>query len=247
MSSRRDELLLRAQAAVRDRLGLDVRRWAPEGVALARRLRIVEDNRVSVVIDAGANHGQFARELRQSGYQGRILSLEPLSTAFAALDAAARTDPLWECHRVAVADADGQAELHVAGNSVSSSLLAMEARHLEAAPASRYVASERVRTARLDALADDFLRDGDRIYLKLDVQGSESKAIEGARGLLAHVVAIETELSLVALYRNQTPFRDMLELLDAVGYDPVSLEPAYADPRNGHVLQVDGIFLRRDI
>jgi hypothetical protein len=60
------------------------------------------------------------------------------------------------------------------------------------------------------------------------------------------VVAIETELSLVPLYRDQLLFRGMLDLLDGAGYDLVSLEPAYANPRNGHVLQVDGIFLRRD-
>jgi hypothetical protein len=59
------------------------------------------------------------------------------------------------------------------------------------------------------------------------------------------VVAIETELSLVSLYRDQLLFREMLDFLDEAGYDPVSLEPAYADQRNGHVLQVDGTFLRR--
>jgi hypothetical protein len=47
------------------------------------------------------------------------------------------------------------------------------------------------------------------------------------------------------LYRGQLLLRQMLDLLDDAGYDPVSLESAYADPRKGHVLQVDGIFLRR--
>jgi hypothetical protein len=83
------------------------------------------------------------------------------------------------------------------------------------------------------------------VYLKVDVQGLESRVIESARGALPRIVAIESELSLVPLYGEQLLFREMLDLLDDAGYHPVSLEPAYADPRNGHVLQVDGIFLRR--
>ena len=227
-------------------LGLDVRRWSPAGVALARRLRILDDTRVTVVLDVGANRGQFAAELRLGGYRGRIVSFEPLGSAYAALEDAARDDPSWECRRLALSDSDGATELHVSENAVSSSLLDMEVRHLEAAPASRYVARERVRQARLEALAEELRLSGDGVYLKLDVQGSEAKALEGARATLPRVVAIETELSLVPLYREQLLFRDMLDLLDDAGYGLVSLEPAYADPRTGHVLQVDGIFLRRD-
>jgi FkbM family methyltransferase len=241
----RDRALLRAQAAVRRWLGLDVRRWSPAGVALARRMRILDDNNVTVVLDVGANRGQFAAELRVGGYRGRIVSFEPLGSAYAALEDAARDDPNWECRRLALSDSDGVTELHVSENAVSSSLLDMEARHLEAAPDSRYVARERVRQARLEALAEELHLPGDGVYLKLDVQGSEAKALAGARATLPRVVAIETELSLVPLYREQLLFRDILDLLDDAGYALVSLEPAYADPRTGHVLQVDGIFLRR--
>ena len=208
-------------------------------------MRILEDNGVTVVLDVGANRGQFASELRIGGYGGRIVSFEPLAEASAALERAAADDPLWECRRLALSDTDGEAELHVSENAVSSSLLDMDARHLEAAPASRYVASERVRLARLATLAEELGLPDDGVYLKLDVQGSEAQALEGARQILPRVVAIETELSLVPLYRDQLLFREMLDLLDQAGYVPVSLEPAYADPRNGHVLQVDGIFLRR--
>ena len=241
----RERALLRAQAAMRRWLRLDVRRWAPAGVAAARRLQILRDADVSTVLDVGANRGQFAKELRAGGYAGRIVSFEPLEAAYAALEEAAREDPLWTCHRLALSDAEGEAELHVAGNAVSSSLLDMESRHLEAAPESRYVGVERVRQARLDALVDELGLPADGVYLKVDVQGLESRVIEGARAALPRIAAIESELSLVPLYSDQLLFREMFDLLDDAGYHPVSLEPAYADPRNGHVLQVDGIFLRR--
>jgi FkbM family methyltransferase len=240
----RERALLGAQAAMRRWLRLDVRRWAPAGVAAARRLQILRDAGVSMVLDVGANRGQFAKELRAGGYTDRILSFEPLGAAYAALEKAAREDPLWACRRLALSDTDGEAELHVADNAVSSSLLDMEARHLEAAPESRYVGVERVRQARLDALVDELELPADGVYLKVDVQGLESRVVEGARGTLGRIAAIESELSLVPLYRDQLLFREMLDLFDGAGYRLVSLEPAYADPRNGHVLQVDGIFLR---
>jgi FkbM family methyltransferase len=226
-------------------LRLDVRRWSPAGMADARRIQIVRDSGTSVVLDVGANRGQFAKALRAEGYSGRIVSFEPLSTAFSTLTEAARGDPLWECRRLALSDEDGEIELHVSGNSVSSSLLAMEPRHVAAAPESSYVASERVTRARLDTVAGEVLQATDRAYLKLDVQGSEATALAGASVTLAGVVAIETELSLVPLYRDQLLLREMLDLLDGAGYELISLEPAYADPRNGHLLQADGIFIRR--
>lgn len=233
------------QAAARRWLRLDVRLWSPAGVASARRMRILEDAGVTAVLDVGANQGQFAHELRSAGYAGRIISFEPLSGAYAALSEAAADDPSWDCRRLALSDADGDAEIHVAQNSVSSSLLEMAPRHVAAAPDSRYVATEQIPQARLDTVAGELMNGQDRAYLKVDVQGAEAKVLAGAREALAQVVAVEIELSLVPLYQDQTLFRDMLDLLDASGYDLVSLEPAYADPRNGHVLQVDGIFIRR--
>ena len=175
----RERALLRAQAAMRRWLRLDVRRWTPAGVAAARRLQILRDADVSTVLDVGANRGQFTKELRAGGYAGRIVSFEPLEAAYAALEEAATEDPLWTCHRLALSDAEGEAELHVAGNAVSSSLLDMESRHLEAAPESRYVGVERVRQACLDALVVELGLPADGVYLKVDVQGLESGSSRG--------------------------------------------------------------------
>ncbi len=61
------------------------------------------------------------------------MSFEPLAAAYPALEDAARDDPGWDRRRLALSDSDGDAELHVAGSAVSSSLLDMEVRHLEAA------------------------------------------------------------------------------------------------------------------
>ena len=42
--------------------------------ALARRLRIMERLHIDLVLDLGANTGQYARGLRRAGYEGTIVS-----------------------------------------------------------------------------------------------------------------------------------------------------------------------------
>src|SRR2546430_1727331 len=65
---------------------------------LQRRLTLMKKSGIDLVIDVGANQGQFARTMRdQLGYRGRIVSFEPLTHAFAALLRTAAGDPSWSC------------------------------------------------------------------------------------------------------------------------------------------------------
>jgi hypothetical protein len=68
---------------------------------------------------------------------------------------------------VALGAADGEIEIHVAGNSVSSSILDMLPSHERAAPGSAYVAREKVALTRLDGVAGTFLADARRVLLKI--------------------------------------------------------------------------------
>lgn len=168
------------------RIGLDlVRRDSYH--PLARRMRYVQDFGIDLVLDVGANTGQFAHEMRQAGYKGRIVSFEPLSSAFAALTVAARHDPMWDCRRFALGAEDGTATLSVAGNSQSSSLLPMREAHVEAAPGSGYVAQENIAVRRLDDLWPELAGKAMRPYLKIDVQGFERQVLEGATAAIAHI------------------------------------------------------------
>ena len=73
----------------------------------------LDTRRVDLVIDVGANAGQFARDLRSLGYRGRIHSFEPLPTAFAELQSVAASDPLWEMSNVGVGRKAGKLEINI--------------------------------------------------------------------------------------------------------------------------------------
>lgn len=226
------------------RSGLDVVRYRPSRFPELRRVQLLRANEIDVVLDVGANEGPFAQTLRRAGYRGRIVSLEPQLRAYERLARSAAGDPLWECHRLALGSVDGQAELHVAGNSSSSSLLEMEPSHLASAPQSAYVGVEPVRVARLDSLSGDILRPGERVYLKVDVQGFELEVLRGAAETLPQVALVDIELSLVRLYEGAPLFDEVIEQLDQAGLVPLWLEPVFADPATGRLLQLDGLFGR---
>ena len=78
MSVNSFELLLRRAT---NRIGFDLTRYRPERSEAGRLSLMLNHHKVNLVLDVGANTGQFAKALRQGGYQGKMLSFEPLSTA----------------------------------------------------------------------------------------------------------------------------------------------------------------------
>jgi FkbM family methyltransferase len=211
-----------------------------------RRQALVRHHAVDLVVDVGANRGQFADAMRDAGYAGQIVSFEPSSVAFAELSIRASADASWDAHRLALGRSEGEAALNVAGNSVSSSLLDMEDRHLAAAPESAYIGEELVPVDTLDAVVGERISAARAPWLKVDTQGYELEVLHGAVRCLEHVQILEVELSLVPLYRGQPLWREILDWLDARGFAAIGLEPGFWDPNSGAVRQLDGLFTRVD-
>ena len=228
------------------RFGYDVVRWPTLPEPLARRRRLIESCAIDRVLDVGANTGQYAEELRTAlGYSRPIVSFEPMRAAFHALEAKARADPCWQAFNVALGAENGTRTINVAANSWSSSLLPMLPAHASAAPESRYVGAEEIAIRTLDSLFDRLCRPGERVLLKIDTQGFEHEVLAGADQSLARIDAVQIEMSLVPLYAGQALFPDLKTLLERRGFALLAVEPGFADPRSGELLQVDGIFHRR--
>ena len=212
-----------------------------------RRPKFMHDDRVDLVFDVGANSGQFGADLRENGYRGRIVSFEPLAAPFAALQQRIRGDGLWSARQLALGARDGESTINVSSNTWSSSLLPVEPRHVTAAPDSSYVGTQQVAIARLDSIAPDILGAARAVYLKVDVQGYEGEALEGAQETLERVVLVELELSLCELYAGQAPYHELMRGMDSLGFEPVALDNEFVEPGTGRVLQINALFERRAI
>jgi len=208
----------------------------------------LEARRVNVVLDIGANSGQYSAGLRKAGFAGRIISFEPLSQPFSALQSRAAKDDLWECRQGALGDTDGTISINVAGNSgESSSVLPMLQRHQDAYPPANYVDTEVVPIRRLDSIAGEMIGPTDKAFLKIDVQGFEKHVLAGAESTVKDSCeGFQLELSFVPLYDGAMLIPEALELLYSMGFRLTGMLPCFTDPRNGQMLQADGIFLRAD-
>jgi FkbM family methyltransferase len=226
-------------------VGIDMTRY-PSSDPLFNVVRLLEHFGIDCVIDVGANTGGYASTIRNLGYTGRIVSLEPLSGPFEELAARAAKDPAWEAIRVAAGDADREITINIAGNAgASSSVLAMLDAHADAAPGSRYVGTEIVQQRRLDGLLPELgIGPAHAAFLKLDVQGYESAVLDGAIELFAGkaITGLQMELSLVPLYAGAITYKQGLDRAERLGMSLMGLLPGFSDPRSGQLLQTDAVF-----
>jgi FkbM family methyltransferase len=222
------------------RAGYEVRQYTPlRSFAAAREALLA---RTDVAGNGDANAGQYGELLRERGYAGRLVSLEPVAEAYEQLRRRAEADGNWEAVLVAASDTDGELTLNVTSDSRSSSVLRRNERFADK-PGWAPKESRSVPARRLDGLVDELLRPGERAYLKLDVQGYERSVLEGAGDSLTRFDALELELSVTPLYEGQPALGEMLPLLAERGFRPVSLEPILLDDE-GLLMELDGLFAR---
>lgn len=228
-------------------VGIEITRYRPSNSVVAQLAKALEVADTNVVFDIGANEGQFASEIREYGFNGKIVSFEPLTSAYKKLITLASPDPNWEVYdQLAIGDQDGEIEIHISGNSVSSSVLPMLESHSSAAVGSAYIDSERVPIARLDSVAKQYMTSESNLFIKIDTQGFEWQVLDGAHETLQQARGVLCELSLIPLYDGQRLWRDIVDRLDVEGFMLWALQKGFTDPRTGQSLQMDGIFLRRD-
>jgi len=220
-----------------------LKRWFP-GFEWKKTAHLISSAGTTVVIDVGANIGQYAEGLRAAGYRGRIVSFEPLPEAHAILTRKAAKDPGWTiAPRIAVGRAPGEITIHRYTDSSLSSALAPAP---ESAGAEGFANAVPVRTsvATLDALAEPHISDPDRVFVKIDVQGMEPEVIAGAESLLQRAVGVQIELALSKIYEGEKGYLDVLGLLDRFGLVPVYFLHVTSRRRLSPEAQMDAILLR---
>ena len=200
---------------------------------------------INVVYDVGANLGQFATGLRGSGYQGKIISFEPLSSTYQYLKTTADSDFLWQTLNYALGNYNGKAIINVAADSDFSSLRNPLPRLIVRFKKSMPVAKEEIHIRKLDSIFKNFYEDGSRYFLKVDTQGYEKEVIQGGINSLKFFYGIQLELPAFPLYEGQSSFPEMLNLLDDNGFQLVLVNPVNYHKVKPSVMDFDCIFVNR--
>lgn len=228
------------------KLGLEVQRFENAHVEHQVLKQVLRWTGAQIVLDVGANVGQYGDLVFDTGFTGSVISFEAIPAVHQKLSAhAERKSRRWTVAPcAALGSRGGQIAINVSANFVSSSVLAMRAAHLEAAPESRYVQQQTVTLQRLDELARELLPPGGQLLLKVDTQGYEMEVLKGASGLFPRTVAIQLELSLLPLYENAPTFMELITFVQSSGFELFSIVPGFRDPRSGRLLQADGFFVR---
>lgn len=194
--------------------GLPFPETAVDRVVELRHLKHLLDSlKINCVLDVGANKGQFAREVRGIGFKGLIVSFEPVQREFSNMASFFKEDPLWRGYAIALSDTAGRANINVPRLTVLSSFLQFQ-REAEVGD------TEEVEMQRLDDIFEEAVSTvtAPRILLKMDTQGYDVKVFEGAAACRRHIYALQSELSVVPLYKGMPHYLDALRIYELAGF-----------------------------
>ena len=195
-----------------------------------------------VVVDIGANVGQFSLLARGLFPAANVYAFEPLARPAAKYRRLFDNDAQVSFFQAAIAPGAGRRQMHVSARDDSSSLLPISPGQVEFAPGTQEARREDVVLAPLD----QFIRAEDiagPALLKLDVQGFELEALKGCETLLSRFNHIYVEISFFPLYEGQVLAAELIEWLAARGFHVSAAgNPSYGKDRR--IVQMDMLFTR---
>ena len=201
-----------------------------------------------VIFDLGGHRGESIGHYRSVFPRSQIYSFEPSPDALAELKKRFRGDASTQIVAKAIADQPGRRTLHLYEIDQTNSLL-------PAITASgRYLPGreELKGYVEVDATSIDLFMEEQGLQaihiLKMDIQGAELSALQGAQKALtgSGLPIIYTEIMFVPHYENQPLFKDIWNFLACRGYTVFDL---YYPQRaaNGQLKYADALFINQDM
>lgn len=215
-----------------NRVGVDVGRYPRWGKSEWYISKLLPSLNIDCLIDVGGHVGNFGASLRSLGYQGDIISFEPVPENFKALSDRSESDPKWHVINTAVGNTHGTLPLNISDETVFSSFLTTNmtsASDFETEMTLNRV--EMVEVARLDALLEgiDVARQAKKFFLKSDTQGFDLNVIEGLGDQVSKVQGIQIEVPIIHLYEGMTGFNESISHVQGLGFEIFGLAPVGTD------------------
>lgn len=215
---------------------------------LAQHLsNIIEHEDINLVVDVGANVGQYARSLRLHGYAGKIVSFEPVSSAFAALREESKLDPNWRSFKLALGVENNKVLMRRYAAAEFSSVL-----ELNDFARQRFkwrTDPDGLEEVEMTTLADiweectEFI-DTPRALLKLDTQGFDLEVLAGIGHNIRDVYAMQSELSLKPIYAGAPRYLDALAEFEKLSFEVTGMYPLARDKQSLAVVEYDCVMTR---
>ncbi len=214
---------------------------------------------INLILDIGANKGQFRNLIRSSGYKKLIISFEPLLDANNFLRQRSKKDNFWIIwDNIAIGDSLKRQKLFKTKNSVSSSILPPmglkenEQINKKYNKGTEIVDSYEVKVATLDSLSKEIKKIAKSFYsdlfihLKIDVEGYEVFVLNGAEKFLNQVSSISIEISLDPLNKDAFTYDYVIKYLESKGFMLWSIDRGFTS-EIGKCYQIDTLFIRKNL
>lgn len=227
------------------KLGYDVAPFPGGADHWPRLVGLLQKHAIDCVFDVGANAGQYAGALRKNGFEGRIVSFEPLTSAHAELTRRAASDGGWDvAPRTAIGARAGETRINISPESDMSSILPLDAVAHERLASTRSTGTETVPVTTLsDALAVH-AEATSGVFVKSDTQGFENEVLNGIGDSWDRITGIQLELSIQPIYEGQPDHLPLLDRLAAQGLRPHLMIPGYWSRHYGRMLEYDVVCFR---
>ncbi|EAW32389.1 hypothetical protein GP2143_14076 [marine gamma proteobacterium HTCC2143] len=190
-------------------------------------INLINEYKIDLVIDAGANVGQFGKMLRAAGYKEEIHSFEPISTTFIKLMEAIQPDPNWQAYPCALGEALGEIEVNIMEGSDLSSILPPNEFGKENYKHIKVLDTETVTVRTVENFLTEDIKDcaQRRIFLKMDTQGYDLNVFKGAGEKLDFIIGIESEISFMPIYEGMPHYLESLKVYEDAGFVITGLYP----------------------
>jgi FkbM family methyltransferase len=191
-----------------------------------------------IIVDGGAHLGDFALLAHGIFPEAAVHMIEPQPACHDAL-AALAARRRFKLHSVALVSEQeaGKPVTMAASNKPSTGAYIVP-------PAERVPENLLVDTSTLDRLFTRTVSSGDRIFLKLDLQGYELAALQGAVDMLRSVEVVLTEVSFFS-QAYEPSIAELIRFLDENDFNLFDVAALSARSRDNRLKQGDLLFVRR--
>ena len=209
-------------------------------------IELIKQYKIDLILDVGANLGQFASDIRSAGYQNQIISFEPVYECYKHLTSIA--DKEWQVKNFALGNKNSKEEINISNKTVYSSILDINKfGESNFSDSIKVTGKQDIQVKKLDDIIHKLVNklNKKKVFLKIDTQGYDNRVIRGALKTLKHVQMLQTEISCKGIYKDTPSITERLDELFDIGFNIVGIFPISRDKNTMEILEFDCLLIRR--